>query len=36
MAKTENREAVNVALNELEKYTQARIGGNSPAETTGK
>jgi conjugative relaxase-like TrwC/TraI family protein len=31
-----HREAVNVALNELEKYTQARIGGNSPAETTGK
>jgi conjugative relaxase-like TrwC/TraI family protein len=31
-----HREAVNVALNELERYTQARIGGNSPAETTGK
>ena len=31
-----HREAVNVALNELEKYTQARIGGNNPAETTGK
>ncbi len=31
-----HREAVNVALNELEKYTQARIGGNQPAETTGK
>ena len=31
-----HREAVNVALNELEKYTQARIGGNSPAETTGQ
>lgn len=31
-----HREAVNVALNELEKYTQARIGGNAPAETTGK
>ncbi|HEU5401463.1 MAG TPA: MobF family relaxase [Terriglobales bacterium] len=30
-----HREAVNVALNELERYTQARIGGNSPAETTG-
>jgi conjugative relaxase-like TrwC/TraI family protein len=28
--------AVTVALNELEKYTQARIGGNHPAETTGK
>jgi conjugative relaxase-like TrwC/TraI family protein len=31
-----HREAVNVALNELEKYTQTRIGGNSPAETTGQ
>lgn len=31
-----HREAVNVALNELERYTQARIGGNSPPETTGK
>jgi conjugative relaxase-like TrwC/TraI family protein len=31
-----HREAVNVALNELEKYTQARIGGNNPAEMTGK
>lgn len=31
-----HREAVNVALNELEKYTQARIGGNNPAETTGR
>lgn len=30
-----HRQAVNVALNELERYTQARIGGNSPAETTG-
>ena len=29
-------EAVNVALNELERYTQARIGGNRPAETTGE
>ena len=29
-------EAVNVALNELERYIQARIGGNHPAETTGK
>jgi conjugative relaxase-like TrwC/TraI family protein len=28
--------AVTVALNELERYTQARIGGNHPAETTGK
>ncbi len=31
-----HREAVNVALNELERYTQARIGGNNPAETTGQ
>jgi len=31
-----HRQAVNVALNELEKYTQARIGGNHPAETTGQ
>lgn len=31
-----HREAVNVALNELEKYTQARIGGNNPPETTGQ
>jgi conjugative relaxase-like TrwC/TraI family protein len=29
-------EAVTVALTELEQYTQARIGGNNPAETTGK
>jgi conjugative relaxase-like TrwC/TraI family protein len=31
-----HRESVNVALDELEKYVQARIGGNHPAETTGK
>ena len=31
-----HREAVNAALNELEKYTQARIGGNHPPETTGQ
>ena len=31
-----HRQAVNVALNELERYTQARIGGNSPADTTGQ
>jgi conjugative relaxase-like TrwC/TraI family protein len=31
-----HREAVNVALNELEKYIQARIGGNHAAETTGQ
>jgi len=29
-------QAVTVALRELEHYTQARIGGNHPAETTGK
>lgn len=31
-----HRESVTVALNELEKYVQARIGGNVPPETTGK
>ncbi len=31
-----HRESVRVALNELERYTQARIGGNHPAEATGK
>src|SRR5438045_5827119 len=31
-----HRESVGVALTELERYTQARIGGNQPAETTGK
>jgi conjugative relaxase-like TrwC/TraI family protein len=31
-----HREAVNTALNELERYTQARIGGNHAAETTGQ
>jgi len=31
-----HRDAVNAALNELEKYTQARIGGNHPPETTGQ
>jgi len=31
-----HREAVNFALSELERYTQARIGGNHPAETSGK
>jgi len=31
-----HRNAVNVALDELERYTQARIGGNHPAETTGR
>ena len=31
-----HREAVTAALTELERYTQARIGGNHPAETTGQ
>jgi conjugative relaxase-like TrwC/TraI family protein len=31
-----HRQAVTIALTELERYTQARIGGNHPAETTGK
>jgi conjugative relaxase-like TrwC/TraI family protein len=31
-----HREAVNVALDELERYIQARIGGNHTPETTGK
>jgi len=31
-----HREAVTAALTELERYTQARIGGNNPAETTGR
>jgi conjugative relaxase-like TrwC/TraI family protein len=31
-----HREAANVALDQLERYTQARIGGNSAAETTGE
>ena len=31
-----HRHAVDVALNELERYTQARLGGNRPAETTGR
>jgi conjugative relaxase-like TrwC/TraI family protein len=31
-----HRQAVTIALAELERYTQARIGGNNPAETTGK
>jgi len=33
--KEAHRESVRVALNEMEKYAQARIGGNAPAETTG-
>jgi conjugative relaxase-like TrwC/TraI family protein len=31
-----HREAVKVALSELESYTHARIGGNKPAESTGR
>src|ERR1700689_1162572 len=31
-----HRESVRVALDQLELYTQARIGGNHPPETTGK
>jgi conjugative relaxase-like TrwC/TraI family protein len=31
-----HRAAVNIALSELERYTQARIGGNHAAESTGK
>jgi conjugative relaxase-like TrwC/TraI family protein len=30
------RESVRIALDQLEKYVQARMGGNHPAETTGK
>jgi conjugative relaxase-like TrwC/TraI family protein len=31
-----HEEAVTIALTELERYTHARIGGNNPAETTGR
>ena len=31
-----HRESVSVALDELERYVQARIGGNHPPQTTGK
>jgi len=31
-----HRASVNVALDELENYVQARLGGDIPAETTGK
>ena len=34
--RTAHREAVTIALTELERYTQARIGGNHAAETTSK
>ena len=31
-----HRQSVDVALDEMEKYVQARIGGNNPAVTTGE
>src|SRR6266576_3383484 len=31
-----HRDSVRIALDQLEHYTQARIGGNHPPETTGK
>ena len=31
-----HRQSVSIAIDELERYTQARIGGSHPAETTGK
>src|SRR5712691_11783185 len=31
-----HRESVRIAVDEIERYAQARIGGNAPAETTGK
>ena len=31
-----HREAVTAALSDLERYTQARIGGNNPSEQTGR
>ena len=31
-----HRESVRIALDQFERYTQARIGGNHPPETTGK
>ncbi len=31
-----HRESVRIALDEMEGFVQARIGGNNPAETTGK
>jgi conjugative relaxase-like TrwC/TraI family protein len=34
-AREAHRESVRVALDEMEKYAQARIGGNAPAQTTG-
>jgi len=34
--RTAHGESVRVALDEMERFVQARIGGNHPAETTGK
>jgi conjugative relaxase-like TrwC/TraI family protein len=31
-----HRDSVRIALEQLERYTQARLGGNHPSETTGK
>src|SRR6202046_5212332 len=31
-----HRESVRVALDQLEHYTRARVGGNHPPETTGR
>jgi len=31
-----HKESVRVALDEMEKYVQARMGGNTPAQTTGE
>ena len=31
-----HRESVGIALDELERFVQARMGGNNPAQTTGK
>jgi conjugative relaxase-like TrwC/TraI family protein len=31
-----HRDSVKVALNEMGKFVQARMGGNRPPETTGK
>ena len=36
LVRAAHRESVTIALHELERYIQARIGGNAPPETTGK
>src|SRR5260221_10544481 len=36
LVRAAHRDSVNIALDEVEKYVQARIGGNHPPETTGK